>query len=199
MGPSILMEERVDGLQALGGALVRMRHLGESPRPLWEAIGNYGESSTRARFRAQRGPDGTPWKPSRRVLRQGGQTLVDSARLLRSITHQANASSAEWGTNVRYGGIHQFGGVIERLAKSSWLRLRTDAAGRLLRHKDHRNLAVFARATHKRAVERRYTVGAHKITMPARPYLGVNAEDGREILQLSLGAVDQVAANRGGA
>jgi hypothetical protein len=56
---------------------------------------------------------------------------------------------------------------------------------------------VFAKATHKRAVEKRFTVGAHTINvMPARPYLGVNEADGREILCMANAAVDQAARPR---
>lgn len=199
MTASVAMDVRPETDQAVVAALLRVRALGESPRVIWQAIANEGEQSTRRRFQAQVGPDGTKWKPSRRALKSGGLTLVHSARLLRSITHTANTSSAEWGTNVVYAGIHNDGGKIQRLAHSSWLRLRTNAAGRLLRQKDHGNLAVFAKATHKRSVERRYTVGAYTINMPARPFLGVNAQDGQAFEQLAGAAVDQAAANRGGA
>jgi phage virion morphogenesis protein len=195
----VLVETRLDGQEQLAAALSRMQALGESPRPIWDAIGQYGETSTRLRFRHQAGPDGQAWKPSKRAQKTGGQTLVHKARLLRSITHRASTSGAEWGSNVIYAGIHQFGGKIERLAFSSWLRLRTGKGGALLRQKDHARLAVFAKATHKNAVTKRFTVGAHSITMPARPFLGVNEQDGREILALTNEAVDQAAKNRGGA
>lgn len=197
MTASVQIDARADGLEAIGAALVRMRRLGESPRPIWEAIGQYGETSTRLRFKNQAGPDGAKWKPSARVRKQGGQTLVLSSRLLRSITHVSNASGAEWGSNVVYAGIHQFGGKIERLAFSSTLRLRTNARGQLLRQKDNARLAVFAKATMKRAVTRRYTVDAYTVNMPARPFLGVNAADGREMLALANQAVDQAATGRG--
>lgn len=195
---SVLLHTSVkDG--GLRSALQRMKALGESPRPIFEAIAIYGENSTRARFKNQVGPDGKKWTPSKRAKKTGGQTLVHSARLLRSQSHRSNASSAEWGSNVVYARIHQLGGDIERLAHSSWLRLRTNSRGALLRQQSDERLAVFAKATHKRAVKRRYTVGAHKIKMPARPYLGVNEQDGKEILALTNDAVHQAAANRGGA
>lgn len=199
MTASVAIEIRPETDQAVVAALLRLRQLGESPRVIWAAIANEGEQSTRRRFQHQVGPDGVRWKPSRRAMKAGGLTLVHTTRLLRSITHTSNASSGEWGTNVIYAGIHNFGGEIQRLAHSSWLRLRTNASGRLLRQRDHGNLAVFAKATHKRAVERRYTVGAHQIKMPARPYLGVNDQDVRSFLDLAHQAVSQAAGNRGGA
>lgn len=195
----VKIEAHADGLEALGKALIRMRTLGESPRPIWDAIGNYGESSTRLRFARQAGPDGQKWKPSKRALKTGGQTLRLKGHLLGSISYRASNSGAEWGSNRVYAAIHQFGGKIDRLAFSSTLRLRTDKGGTLLRQKDHSHLAVFAKASHKLAVTRRYTVQAHAITMPARPFLGVNAEDGREMLRLAEAAVDLAVGNRGGA
>ena len=193
---SVLLKTTVqDG--GAGAALQRLVNLGRSPLPLFRAIAAYGENSTRERFKNQTGPDGQRWKPSRRVRQGKGKlTLVHTTRLLRSIGHRSTSTTAEWGTNVVYAGIHNFGGDIERLAFSSTLRLRTTASGRLLRQKDHERLAVFAKATHKRAVEKRYTVGAHKISMPARPFLGINEADQREIGELSNQVVDGAA--RGG-
>lgn len=182
-----------DGLGGLDAALARLDQLGRTPRRIWQAIGNYGESSTRLRFRNQVGPDGQPWKPSARAQASGGKTLVLTARLLRSISHQVRADGVDWGTNVVYAGIHQFGGEIRRAAYSSWARLRTDAGGRLLRQQDHSRLAVFARATHKRVSVVRYTVDAHTIKMPARPFLGVNEADGREMLNLANQVIDGTA------
>lgn len=182
-----------DGLGGLDAALARLDQLGRTPRRIWQAIGNYGESSTRLRFRNQVGPDGQPWKPSARAKAGGGKTLVLTARLLRSISHQVHADGVDWGTNVVYAGIHQFGGEIRRAAYSSWARLRTDAGGRLLRQQDHSRLAVFAKATHRRVSVVRYTVDAHTIKMPARPFLGVNEADGREMLNLANQVIDGTA------
>lgn len=195
----VLIEAHSDGLEGLHKALTRMRLLGESPRSIWEAIGNYGANSTRERFKNQTGPDGQRWKASKRALKTGGLTLQLKGHLRGSISHKSNASGAEWGSNMVYAAIHQFGGKIDRLAFSSTLRLRTGKGGALLRQKDHSHLAVFAKASHKKAVERRYTVGAHAITMPARPYLGVNADDGRLMLEVANKAVDLAAHNRGAA
>ena len=194
----VMIEAHADGLEALGKALIRMHALGENPSSIWHAIGQYGESSTRLRFARQAGPDGQRWKASKRALKTGGQTLRLKGHLLGSISYRANQSGAEWGTNKVYGAIHQFGGTLKQAAFSSTLRLRTGKGGALLRQKDHPNLAVFAKKSHKQAVQRRYTVGAHAITMPARPFLGVNAEDGREMLRLAEAAVDLAAHNRGG-
>ena len=101
---------RYEGQRGLDAALSRLAALGRSPRPIFKAIANYGESSTRLRFERQRGPDGSAWKPSRRVQKSGGQTLVKSRRLLRSITNVYGDTYAAWGSNVAYARIHQLGG-----------------------------------------------------------------------------------------
>lgn len=166
---SVLIDARADGLEGLNAALARMVALGQRPRPIWEAIGQYGESSTRLRFKHQAGPDGRRWVPSIRARETGGQTLVLKARLLRSITHNADNRGTSWGTNVIYAAPHQFGAVIKARSAAA-LRFRLPGGG---------------------------FVTVKKVTIPARPFVGVNAEDGREILALAHDAVDHVARNRG--
>lgn len=154
---------------ALDGGLRRMAALGQQPRPIWEAIGNYGESSTRLRFKHQAGPDRKRWVPSIRARQAGGQTLVMKARLLRSITHNADNNGTSWGTNVIYAGVHQFGAVIK--AKGGSLRFKMPGGN---------------------------FVTVKKVTIPARPFIGLNADDGREMLALTNDAIDLAARNRGG-
>ena len=157
----------VEGLDFLGRALGRMAALGAAPRPLWKALATYGENSTRLRFRNQAGPSGQRWKPSARAQASGGKTLVQSSRLLRSITSRADNSGGEWGTNSKYAAIHQFGGVIR--AKGRALRFKIPGVG---------------------------FVTTKKVTMPARPFVGVNEQDGQEMLILAGEVLDQV--QRGG-
>lgn len=169
MTAGIVIEAYTNGLEALGSALGRMAALGQRPRPIWDAIGQYGESSTRARFKNQVDPERKPWVPSIRARVSGGQTLVHKARLLRSITHNADNSGTAWGTNVMYAGVHQFGAVIKAKSASA-LRFRLPGGG---------------------------FVTVKKVTIPARAFIGVNAEDGREMLALANEAIDQAARNRG--
>ena len=168
---SVLIEARADGLEGLQAGLARMAALGGNPRKIWDAIGQYGESSTRTRFKKQAGPDGQRWKPSRRAAQVGGQTLVLKAHLLRSISHRADNSGTSWGTNVIYAGIQQFGGTIKAKGGGA-LRFRLPGGG---------------------------FVTVKKVTLPARPFVGVNADDGREMLALTNDAIDLAARNRGGA
>ena len=92
--------------------------------------------------------------------------------------HQRHSDTfAAWGSNVAYARIHQLGGEINRAPYSTRIRLRTDARGNLARQPGNRNLAVFARDSHKRVRTSWHEVRAYKIRLPARPFLGVNRED----------------------
>lgn len=82
--------------------------------PMLDDIGGYLVFSTQQRFETGRGPDGAPWKPSIRALAQGGQTLVDQAFLVQSITHNAGSDRVVVGSNLIYAAIHQEGGKAGR-------------------------------------------------------------------------------------
>jgi phage virion morphogenesis protein len=166
---TVAVEAHIQGLSQLGAGLARMVALGERPRPIWDAIGQYGESSTRLRFKKQVDPDGVRWKPSIRAQQGGGQTLVMKARLLRSITHNADNNGTAWGTNVKYAAIHQFGGTIKAKGKN----LRFQIGGRF--------------------------VSVKAVTMPKRSFVGVNADDAREMLAVANDVIDLAARNRGAA
>lgn len=62
------------------------------------------------------GKDVTSTRGRRNLLRaqQGKQTLVDTARLMKSISVKAGRDSVAVGTNVIYGPIHQLGGKAGR-------------------------------------------------------------------------------------
>jgi phage virion morphogenesis protein len=171
MSAGITADVATIGLENLQAGLQRMATLGQTPRPIWEAIGNYGENSTRLRFVRQQDPDKKRWLPSLRARVQGGQTLRLKNRLMNSITHNTTNNGTAWGTNVIYAGVHQFGGTIKAKGGGA-LRFRIPGGG-------------FA------------TVKAVK--MPQRAFVGVNAEDAKEMLLLANEAVDIAARNRGAA
>lgn len=119
--------------------------------PVLDEIGMSLTTSTRHRFEEGRGPDGAAWAESGRAKAEGGRTLVDRGHLRDSITHRVEGTAVRVGTNRVYGGIHQFGGVIE--GKSGPLKFRTPGGG-------------FA------------TVKS--VEIPARPYLGLSEVDRAE-------------------
>lgn len=115
---------------------------------LMDRIGAHLVASTQLRFEDQASPVGVPWARSRRAASVGGQTLVDTGRLRASITHRAARNAVEVGTNVRYAGTHQFGATI--VAKTpKGLRFRIGNAW----------------------------ITKRQVTIPARPFLGLDAAD----------------------
>ncbi len=137
-------------------ALDRLIAAGQSPREIMRDIAAYGESSTRDRFKEGVAPDGSAWKPSWRVQERGGKTLIDSGRLVNSITSDSGDDYAEWGSNAIYAAIHQAGGEIRpKTAKSLFFRT-PGGEGRKLQ----------------------------KVTIPARPYLGINEQDEENIIDI---------------
>ncbi len=134
-----------------------LRSLGKISDPkqrhkVMDDIGAYNVASTQQRFIDQKSPDGQDWEQSYRAKETGGQTLRNTNRLFQSLTHDASPDHAEWGTNVIYAAIQQFGGTIK--AKS----------GKFLR---------FATGTGFAQVK--------QVTLPAREFMGINETDRSEI------------------
>lgn len=144
--------------KAVQAALARLERNGG---PLMAALKNIGIAlvkSTRARFAAQASPAGKPWAPLNPEYakgKRGPKILQEHGHLLGSIVYQLTGKRLAIGTNLIYGAIHQFGGVIvPRTADALVFRL----GGHL--------------------------VVAKKVTIPARPYLGVSPGDRKTILEI---------------
>ncbi len=91
----------------------------------------------------------------KRGLKGTGQTLVLSRLLRNSITKRFSYEGVEVGTNVKYARIHQKGGTI-RAKKAKFLRFK-----------------VGSRWAMKKSVK-----------IPARPFIGISADDKQEIMRL---------------
>ncbi len=61
-------------------------------------------------FEQEQDPWGKPWKPSQRVLAQGGKTLYLSGALFHSLFWQESSSGLRLGSDLDYGLIHNQGG-----------------------------------------------------------------------------------------
>jgi len=158
---------RIDVTDApVRSALARAAAALRDPAAMLDAIGKMLISRTQFRFRDQRGPNGQPWKPSLRARLEGGQTLVDGGDLRRSITRQVTGNTLLVGTNVKYAAIHQFGGVI-RAKTPRGLVFRLGARG--------------VRGAPTTGLFRR----KQSVTMPARPFLGIDAGDRAEIQRIA--------------
>lgn len=181
----------------LSAALARLFAFGEDQTEAMDDVGLYLERVTDQRFRDEAGPGGVPWVEVTRATRRRKRhpkILTESGQLRSRFAYQASPNELVFGTNVPYAGVHQFGGTIERAAYSIVQRLRVDAKGQLLRQEHHANLAVYAKARHKRAVERRATIEAYSIKMPVRPMLGFDDADEREITRIFAEHVERAAS-----
>lgn len=146
----------LEGIASLVG-LARSISDPEGQHDMLDAIGMAMVTSTQHRFETGVGPDGKRWKESLRAELHGGQTLRDTDRLYQSFTHNVlGHDGVEWGTNVAYAGIHNFGGVIEA--------------------KDADALAF-------RLANGQFVL-AQRVTIPARTFMGVDVDDREEIVAI---------------
>lgn len=150
-------------------------------------IGEALQESTEKRFNTQTRPDGQKWQSLNPVYqkikhRNKDKILTLRGHLRQSIRYQVQgADTVSIGTNMEYAAIHQLGGEISMPGRPRTIRHRLTASGSLLRQKDRPNLAVFAGKRHKRYRETTVMSAAYKITMPARPFLGVSEQDNTRI------------------
>ena len=139
-------------------ALAQVLDVLEQPRPLLQAIGEYGIDSTMARFKTAKAPDGASWAPKSattlaRHPRGGRRPLIGESRALSStMAYQVGARSVAWGSNQVYAAVQQFGAP----------------AGSLWQGKD------------KRGRRAKSPWG----DIPARPFLDISAADERNILEI---------------
>jgi len=101
------------------------------------------------------------WKPSKRAQFTGGKTLIDTARLMRSITMKAAGKTLTVGTNVKYAAMHQLGGRIPG-------RTIFPKRAKALRWIDRNGNVRFAKK-----------VTIPGFDMPARPFLVIQDTDWR--------------------
>jgi phage virion morphogenesis protein len=116
---------------------------------------------TRRHFDQQRDPEGQAWAPLNPDYAKGkrGTKILEehgmAGGLEGSITSAVHPGYVEIGTNKIYGAIHQFGGTI-RPKSGDFLVFKLGGK----------------------------TVFARKVTIPARPYLGLSAQDKTELLDI---------------
>lgn len=170
-GVSLALTGQEEALAGLAEYAARAKNA----RGMFETIGASLVTSATHRFETGVGPDGSPWPPSLRALAEGGKTLVLSARLMRSNTYVASDSGVEVGTNVIYAAIHQLGGTINIPARQQELHFRTN------KRTGQQRFSKAKRATSSKTA----SIGAHTVTMPARPWLGIDDDDAREIIRIA--------------
>lgn len=181
-----------DAAKRLGDGAQALR----SGRSLFRTLAGTLEAETEANFAAQGRPSWVPLAAAtkrERLARNKGSSLL---KILQDRGILASSVSSSYGEDFAlvgaggaakdYAAIQQFGGVIERPAYSVKTRLRTDKAGELLRQGTQgkaKNLAVFAKDSHKRVKEVWSVVEAYKVEIPARPYLPFSGPPESAVLQ----------------
>jgi len=138
--------------------------------PALKNIGEYKVEATQALFDKQEDPQGVKWAAlSKRYKekKKGKKILTETRRLRDSIIYAVRNGNLKIGTNVVYGAPHQFG-LDKNLTVPSHRRLVKKAFGHSLK------FPVWAQ------------IRAHSFNpkLPARPYLGWNDEDRREIADI---------------
>jgi phage virion morphogenesis protein len=174
---------------------------GADPRALLDDVGAYAVASTQRRFEAEAGPGGVKWAPfARSTLRRmsprrraSPRLLRDTVRLYSSLVHQVLGDTLLVGTNLEYAAIHQFGGEVKQPARTqtATFRLAQQGAGRkfdedgnVVRYGSRLRFAK-ASTRAKSRQEKTFDVGARTISIPARPYLGLDDADRAEILSIA--------------
>ncbi len=128
---------------------------------LMDGLARMGQQQTQRRIEEEKtSPEGAAWKPNL----AGTPILFKTGALARSVDHAATATQATWGVPAApvagrpYARIHQFGGVITP-KNGAALKFWWQSGG-------HVEFAI-----------------VKKVTMPARPYLGVSAENAADLEQ----------------
>ncbi len=120
-------------------------------------IGQDLRRSTLKRFTTQRDPEGKPWEESRSATADGRKALTDRARMKNSIKVKSNKKGVAVGTNTIYARTHQEGAKDRVISAKNGKKLKFKINGKWC-SKD-----------------------SVKVTIPARPFLGISEDDMREI------------------
>jgi len=144
-------------------ALARLSQQLKNNSPVLDAIGADLLKRVQLNFKSSQSPDGAAWKA---LKSRKGKPLLDTTRLRNSITYQVDGDSVAIGTNVIYAAVHQFGHTFDRAARSQHAYFNQRKDGSINRR--------FV-AKHKSNFAQRVTIGAHSVTIPARPFLPTTA------------------------
>lgn len=165
--------------------LLRTQAALADPAPLLADMGEKLLEFHQQRFNEQKSPDGEPWKILsnrywywKRRHKSGNvdKVLTLDGHLRNTLRWQINANELLFGTDRIYGAVHQFGATIEIAARSQQAYYRQKKNGEI----DNR----FVRKS-KSNFSQWHTIPAHQVTIPARPWLGVSAEQGERLVEMA--------------
>ncbi|PAT26521.1 phage virion morphogenesis protein [Klebsiella quasipneumoniae] len=166
-----------DALSRLWDARTEMMR----PAPLLRSMGERLLEFHQQRFQEQKSPEGIEWaalKPryQRRKRKNANQILTRDGYLKNTLRWQVNADELLFGTDRVYGAIHQFGGTIEIAARSQQAYYRQKKDGEIDNQFVRKNKSNFAQW---------HTIPAYKISIPARPWLGVSKAQGATLIDMA--------------
>lgn len=161
---------KIDGTDAIVAKFGQLQRALADTTPIMGAIGLGLVRNTKDRFSSQTDPNGGAWKaltPDYAAMKKGPGILRESRTLFNTITYKASRDSVEVGPNTIYAAIHQFGGTIKpKQAKA-------------LAFPSQGGISIVRKA----------------VTIPARPYLGINDADRELILDVVETALGQAIAS----
>jgi len=152
MNAGVAIEIDVASLAAIDALVSRLAHIDE--QELLTEIGALGESQTRKRIESGGpGPDGEAWKPNR----AGTAILMQTGRHLHdSVAYSVGGAMVEWGASWEFAHVHQYGAVIKP-KNGDALKFWFVSGG----------FTEF--------------VIAKQVTIPARPFVGLSADNRNDI------------------
>jgi phage virion morphogenesis protein len=163
-----------DALAAIDAATAALAE----PSELQRDIGELLLIIHQARFRAQQAPDGTPWQPlspayRKRKRKNQDKVLTLDGHLRNTLRYQLDGDDLLFGSDRPYGAIHQFGGKIQRQARTSQLYYQQKKDGSVGNRFVSKGKSNFAQQA---------SIGPYTISIPARPWLGTSEQDNQDIL-----------------
>jgi phage virion morphogenesis protein len=167
--------------------LNRLAKVGSDFRPMFGEMGAALVESTRLRFRDGREPSGAVWRPLSPVtiaLRRKGKgsgdakPLLDTHRLAGSIAYSAGTRDLVVGTNVVYAKTHQFGA----------------AKGAFGRYSQVGRVRKYGLKSFKGSAGTKQGFPIPWGNIPARPFLGISANDRAEIVAIIRDTIRRAAA-----
>ena len=165
------------------------------PAPMLRDMGEYLMIAHAARFASQTAPDGSKWQalsPAylKRKPKNKNRILFLDGYLANTLRYQVTGAELLFGSNRPYAAIQHFGGEIDIAARSQQTYFRQDSktgeVGQRFVSKRKSNFAQWA------------SIGAYKIRIPARPFLGTSDADDQELAAIAERHLEK-ALNRSGA
>lgn len=146
--------------------LGQIARVGSDPARVLRPIGRALIRNTQDRARRGVTPSGDEFEPHNALYwasKRNATALRESGRLMKSLSSQVSGAQLRVGTNTKYAAVHQFGATIK--AKNA-------------------PFLVFKLGNR--------WVKTKEVEIPARPFLGISAEDLRDIRETIEGHIRRV-------